>query len=167
MLVQRGTPQSIANILWAMATLGQNAKHLAVLIDHQDVAEWIVKDGSSQAVSNTIWAMASLGNEAKSLAGLVDREDTAEILVKEGKPQELSHIIWALGKFKHHSPIFLKAHCFRAKRGMEDWDAQSISNLAHALANLGYFEMTLFENLGKQATRLIVGANEQAIFNTL
>mmetsp|Transcript_17625 Transcript_17625/g.44792 ORF Transcript_17625/g.44792 Transcript_17625/m.44792 type:complete len:261 (+) Transcript_17625:174-956(+) len=72
-----------------------------------------------------------------------------------------------MSRFKYDCPYLIETICSRAMRGMEDWKAQNISNLAHALAELGYFDQSLFEEIAKQAERISMEGNEQSVTNTL
>ena len=63
-IVREGKPQEIANTIWAMAKLQNDAPVLAKAIDGKEVVERIVREGKPQDISNTIWAGASCCNVA-------------------------------------------------------------------------------------------------------
>ncbi|GMI49153.1 hypothetical protein TrCOL_g7717 [Triparma columacea] len=165
-LVSEGKPQNIANTIWAMATLGHKAPTLARAIESKEVVTKLVSEGNSQALANTIWAMATLGHEAPSLARAIDSKEVVTKLMREGTPQAIANTIWAMSKLKYDCPRLVHALAVSGWEIMGSCTGQDISNTAFGLADLGYFNEMIFEQIGKHVN-VVIGGSNQHICNTL
>jgi hypothetical protein len=113
-------PQHLANVMWALATLGSNSSSAAVgaaVEQHTDaisslLGRFITRDilptAKPQELANTLWALATLGSSSSSAAvgaavkqhadaisRLLGRFISSDIL-SASKPQDLANVIWAL-----------------------------------------------------------------------
>jgi hypothetical protein len=70
-LVEKGTPQSIANIAWACAKLG--IKSPKMFEDIVNRAQWLVEKGNPQEIANTAWACARLGIKSPKIFDAIEK----------------------------------------------------------------------------------------------
>ena len=99
--VEEGNPQAVANVAWALATLGFQAPHLFVEIERR--SKWLVMGGTPQEVANTAWACATLGFvEAPNLFAEIEKR--SKWLVEEGTPQAVANTALACAKLGFQAP---------------------------------------------------------------
>ena len=89
-LFENGTPQNIANCVWACATLGITSPSLFRLLDGRN--EWLFANITPQNIANCVWACGTLGITSPHLFRLLN--DHTEWLVQEGTPQTFRIAHW-------------------------------------------------------------------------
>jgi hypothetical protein len=130
--------QSVSNVLWALATLGQrpSAAWLNKLLQHLE--RHAVKDMTSQGVSVTLWALAALGVVPHAAC-------TAALLTAAGQhmqtasftPQAVSNTIWALAVLEQApSKTWLAAFWRYSRTLLPMMNSQSLVNCLWAVARL-------------------------------
>lgn len=178
-LVKEEPVQDVANAIWALATLDHQAKDpptswpnsaqactLARAIDSEEVVTRIVREGKPQEISNTLRAMATLGHKAPTLAGAINSDYVVDMYAKEGTMQAFSYSIWAMSKLKYDCPRLVEALVVRGGEIIGTGTNQEISNTAFALADLGYFNKEVFEQIGMNAD-IVAKGNTKDVANTL
>jgi hypothetical protein len=130
--------QSVSNVLWALATLGQrpSAAWLNKLLQHLE--RHAVTDMTSQGVSVTLWALAALGVvphatcTAALLSAAAQHMQTASFT-----PQAASNTIWALAVLEQApSKTWLAAFWRRSRALLPMMNSQSLVNCLWAVARL-------------------------------
>ena len=109
--------------------------------------------GYPQDCSNALWAMATIGADARALVSGVEKKAVAEKLMRLGKPQEVSNALWAMAKMKFDCSGFVGEFVCNADRILSCCKPQEASNIVHALADLGYFDKSVFDAAARQAER--------------
>ena len=87
-------PQEVANLMWALATLGMDpGAELATVMSRRAVES--AGEFKPQEVANLMWALATLGvDPGAELATAMSRRAVAS--AGEFKPQEVANLMWAL-----------------------------------------------------------------------
>jgi hypothetical protein len=139
-LVKNGTPQSIANCVWACGKLGIEAPKLFELLDER--AEWLMNNGIPQSIANSVWACGKLGIQAPKLFRVLD--ERAEWLLENGTSQNIANCAWACGKLGIKAPKLFKLLGRHAKWLAGNGTQQEIANCVWACKKLGIKAPKLF-----------------------
>ena len=93
-IVNSFKPQNVANLMWALATLGvEPGAELVTVMSRRAVAS--AGEFKPQNVSNLMWALATLGVEpGADLAMAMSRQAVA--IAGEFTPQDVSNLLWTL-----------------------------------------------------------------------
>ena len=124
LLVKNGSPQGIANCVWACATLGIKSPNLFGELERNTT--WLVEDGKPQEVANSVWACATLGIKSLNLFGELERNATW--LVENGKPQEVANCAWACATLGIKSPNLFGELERNATWLVENGNPQEVAN---------------------------------------
>jgi hypothetical protein len=149
-LVEEGKPQTVANSVWACATLGVKAPALFAELDKN--ATWLVEQGDPQAVANSVWACATLGVKAPALFAELNKNATW--LVEQGDPQAVANSVWACATLGVKAPA-LFAELDNATWLVEEGNPQNVANVAFALVVAGLDRKEEKEVVGRFWYRLM------------
>ena len=140
LLFENGTPQEVANCVWACATLGIKSPNLFGELERS--ATWLVENGNSQAIANCVWACATLGIKSPNLFGELERNATW--LVKNGTPQAIANCVWACATLEIESPKLLSEIEKNADWLLAKSESHGVSQLACAFQFLVASRLTSF-----------------------
>jgi hypothetical protein len=131
--------QSVSNVLWALATLGQrpSAAWLNKLLQHLE--RHAGKEMTAQGVSVTLWALAALGvlPQASCTAALLSAA-AQHMQSPTFTPQAASNTIWALAVLEQQPSKTWLAGFWRSSRALLlDMNSQGLVNCLWAVARLG------------------------------
>jgi hypothetical protein len=130
--------QSVSNVLWALATLGQrpSAAWLNKLLQHLE--RHAVKEMTAQGVSVTLWALAALGvvPQASCTAALLSAA-AQHMQSPSFTPQAASNTIWALAVLEQPPSKSWLAAFWRCSRALlPQMNSQGLVNCLWAVARL-------------------------------
>jgi len=160
-------PQEVANVLWALATMGQKADR-GLLEAIQGRATATAGDFKPQEVANVLWALATMGESAdRGLLEAIQGQATAT--AKDFKPQEVSNMLWALAVMGESVDRgLLEAMQRQATATAGSFKPQGVANVLWALAMMGESaDRGLLEAMGSQATATAGDFKPQEVANVL
>ncbi|CAE8626030.1 unnamed protein product [Polarella glacialis] len=127
------TPQGLANIAWAFATLGESQPELFHVICQQSLQ--LLDDFKPQEMANLAWACATMDFRDAELSWALARAATQKIDLF--KPQELSSLTWFFATSGVCNLAFLRAVAKSALPRLGSFSPHELSNLAWSFAKLG------------------------------
>lgn len=162
-------PQSIANMIWAYATLAHSppSDFLTLLCSH---ALHELPNFSPQNISNTIWALATLKHTNRALMQAVEMEVTARLGMPEEaikfSRQHLANSLWAMATLELlPSGRLLAAVAEAMKERASDCNPQEISNTVWAFAKLGFYSEGMMDRFASEAEGRIQEFSQQNLAN--
>ena len=94
-------PQAVANMLWALATMGETADR-KLLEAMQSQATATAGEFKPQEVANSLWALATMGEKADQKL-LEAMQSQATVTAGEFTPQNVANLLWALARSEEHT----------------------------------------------------------------
>lgn len=134
-------PIDLTLLAWAFATLVQRPRTLVLAVASEATQK--IGEFTEQHISNTTWAFAKLDVRYDPwLTAMIEETFTR---LPHLSPQHVSNIVWALGrsmikseaKIGHDSWRLLSALATLAGKRIEEFDAQSLSNISWSVSRLG------------------------------
>ena len=145
-------PQSVANVLWALATMGAKADP-RLLEAMQRCATAQAGKFKPQNVANLLWALATMGERAdRALLEAMQTQATATAW--EFIPQAVADVLWAFATMGERADQgLLEALQRQATAKAEEFNPQNVANVLWALATMGVrADRGLMEAMQRQAT---------------
>ena len=161
LLLKNGSPQAIANCVWACATLGIKSPNLFAELERNSTR--LVQNGRPQEVANSVWACATLGIKSPNLFGELERNSTR--LVENGNSQAIANCVWACAKLGIKSPNLFGELERNSTKLVQHGKPQEVANSVWACATLGIKSPNLFEGLERKATWLFQNGSSHDIAN--
>jgi hypothetical protein len=160
-------PQNVANLMWAVATLGLEPD--AVLISNMcGRAATISGDFNPQDVTNLMWALAKLGlNCASALISRMCERATA--ISGDFNAQNVANLMWSLVTLGlNPDAVLCSRMCKRAAAISGDFNPQDVANLMWALATLGLNpDAVLISRIFKRSAAISGDFNPQDVANLM
>ena len=160
-------PQNVANVLWALATMGERADR-GLLEAMQRQATATAGGFVPQAVANVLWALATMGEKADPRL-LEEMQTQATATAGEFKPQAVANMLWALATMGERADRgLLEAMVSRATATAHELTPQAFANVLWALATMGErADRGLLEAMVSRATATAHELTPQAFANVL
>ena len=145
-----GQPQNIANVVWGVATMGQQLPEQQVqLLVGGFVSKLEV--ANPQGIANLLWAVASMG-------GVVPQEKLQHLLddftwkLATATPQAVGNVVWGVAKMQQQVPAKqLQQLLIELSAKVATATPQGISNAVWGVATLG-------QNMPAKQLKQLVGA---------
>ncbi|KAJ1470971.1 hypothetical protein T484DRAFT_1916953, partial [Baffinella frigidus] len=160
-------PQNVANMLWALATMGERADR-GLLEAMQRRATATAGDFKPQGVGNVLWALATMGEKVDP--GLLKAmQGRATETAGDFKPQEVANVLWALATMGEKAdPGLLEAMQRRAMATAGEFNSQDVGNVLWALATIGEgADRELLKAMQRRATATAGEYKPQGVGNVL
>ena len=160
-LFENGTPQNVANCIWACGSLRLESPNLFRLLDQR--SKWLFQHGDSQNIANCVWACGTLGISSPNLFRLLDQR--SKLLFENGNQQEITNCVWACGTLGIQSPKLFQLLDQRSEWLFEKRNPKDIANCVWACGTLGIKSPNLFQLLDQRSKWLFENGNTQDIAN--
>jgi hypothetical protein len=158
------SPQDLANMAWALATLGHAHAHSGFMCALLQAALPQLHSFSPQDLAKTIRALATLGHvDAVFMDALLQ---AAAPQLRSFTPQELANTAWALASLGHEDAVFMGALLQAATPRLGRFDQQDLANTAWALATLGHADAVFMGALAQAATPQLRSFSPQDLAKT-
>ena len=163
--------QSLANILWGMASLSYHPGDLLDLMAVEALKR--IRSFNPQELANTVWALAKLSRFARFTHQQQQLVDAIAVECRRKldayNPQNLVNTVWAYATLaRHPGDAMLQAVVENSHAKIQDFNPQNISNLLWALATLHYYPGdALLEAVQEEAMWKLRDFNSQNLANTL
>ena len=162
------SPQAVANLLWATATLrldpGRELVRVLTLRSVQCAGEF-----NAQSISMLLWSLASSEHElSPTLAAAITQQ--AVECSNEFTPQGISNLFWALATLSvQPDQVLLHTLMRQATAQQHAFEPQATCNLLWSLASLGeqHLPDELFQALLEAIVRRAAQFQPQGVANTL
>lgn len=149
------TPQSLANALWALATIG-HAPGENWLERFALVAQHRLPEFSPHEIANVAWAFATLGYSPGE-PFLRALQEVAARKLPEFNPHEMSNVLWSFASLgASPGKPWLERFAAAASRRLLEFQVLSLSNLLWALVVLREHQLGSKKPLALQALRLLL-----------
>ena len=129
-------PQGIANVLWALATMGERTDR-GLLEAMQKRATATAGEFKPQESADLLWGLATMGEKADQ--GLLEAMQTrATATAGEFKPQDVANLLWSLATMGEKvCRGLLEAMQTRVTATAGEFNPQHVANVLWALAVMG------------------------------
>jgi hypothetical protein len=160
-------PQAVANLLWALATMGEKADQ-KLLEAMQSQATATAGEFTPQEVAILFWALARMGEKADQKL-LEAMQSQATLTAGEFKPQNVANLLWALATMGEKADRkLLEAMQSQATVTAGEFKPQEIANLLWALATIGEkADRGLLEAMQRSAMAMAGEFDRQNVANSL
>ncbi|KAJ1486223.1 RAP domain-containing protein, partial [Baffinella frigidus] len=160
-------PQNVANVLWALATMGERADP-GLLEAMQRRATATAWEWTPQHVGNVLWALATMGERADRVL-LEAMQWRATATAGEFKPKEVANVLWALATMGEKAGGgMLEAMQRWATALAREFNPQDVGNVLWALATMGErADRGLLQAIGRRATATAGEFQPQNIANVM
>ena len=164
--------QTVANTLWALATLGWQAAEGSMMRSAMErAAERVASSMKPQEVADTLWALATLGWQAGEGSMRSVLVAAAERVAPSMKPQEVANMMWALATlgWQAGEGSMRSALMGAATRAISSMDSPGVASTLWAVATLGWQagEGSMRSELVGMAVRVAPSMNAQDAAKTL
>ena len=160
-------PQNVANLLWALATMGESAgRGLLAAMQRRAIAT--AGQFLPQNIANLSWALAKMGVRADpELLEAMQKRATAT--AGEFKPQEVANLLWALATMGETAARgLLEAMQRRSTETAGEFKPQEVANVLWALATMGErADRGLLQAMQRRATATAGEFSPQEVANVL
>lgn len=161
-LVQKGKPKHMANVLWACAKSGLDARNLVTAMD-ATTDDWM-PIANVRDLAMIAWSCATIKVYAPNFFAAIDDNNHVQQLLRYGSPQVIANTLWACAVFRQFAPNLLNGLEQNAESFVQDAKPQELANVAWAFATLGYCEApTLFHAIDSLARQWMRAAHPQDI----
>ena len=160
-------PQAIANVLWALATMGERADR-ELLAAMQSRATVTAGEFKPRDVANLLRALATMGERADR--GLLEAmQARATATAEEFKPPEVANLLWSLATMGETADQgLLVTMQARATETAEKFIPQAVANLLWSLATMGVrADRELLQAMKRRATAKVEDFMSQDVANVL
>jgi hypothetical protein len=143
-------PQSIANVVWAYASLKVSNPHLFEVVGDSIVGSDKMKLFKPQDFANILWSYATLNVQHHAMFKKIGDHIQDLNDLSSFNPQNIANIVWAYAKARvEHTNLFKKVgdHIVMLD-SLKSFNPQNLSNIAWAYATANELRTDLFESIG-------------------
>jgi hypothetical protein len=169
--IKQFSPQGLANLVWAYATLNTTHPALFQVLGDHIARSYDLAAFDPQILGNILWAYAKLNLQHAALFEAVGARIVQSDSLASFKPQNLANFVWAYGTLNSQHPQLFKRvgdHVVQSD-DLATYKPQDFANILWAFAKAGIQHPALFETVDNHVVQTddLAAFTPQALSNIL